>query len=231
MNDFDSNSRVNKYDKRRKNTKAISILLVIGSILIVVLLGIWMFGGGDEEADKPESQREQENQEEQAENDEFGNNGNNPQEDDDASGDEQNDSDEENNDETNEDNDNEEEKDDSIPSEDVDLEEIDDPDDDNVEKAYKGDWEPIGTSQSEPHEIQYDKESEDWEEMKEAMKYATGLTDMETQWIGSGDNEQEAVGTVSDSDLTEIYRVSIEWQENEGYKPTKVEILNEVDID
>src|SRR5699024_11948997 len=71
------------------------------------------------------------------------------------------------NDENNDDNDSD---DVSIPSDDVDIEKVDDPDDNNVEEAYTGNWKAIGTSQSEPHEVQYDKESQDWNEMEEAIK-------------------------------------------------------------
>lgn len=224
MDDSDKNSRVNKYKKRRKNTKKISVFLVLGVILVIVLLGVWMFGGSDEETDKSESPTEQENDNGQAKTDDPGNDKNDTG-DEEGSGD--NDSD---NDETNQDNDNDDEDAYPIPSDDVDLEEIDKPDDDNVEKAYKGDWEPIGTSQSEPHEVQYDTDSEDWKEMEEAIRDATGLSDDMTVYrIGNGGSDQKAVGTVSDPDQENIYRVSIEWQGEEGYQPTKVEILKEVD--
>src|SRR5699024_4404420 len=51
MNDINEYSRVDKYKKRRKNTKALSILLVIGIILLVVVSCIWIFGRDDEVLD------------------------------------------------------------------------------------------------------------------------------------------------------------------------------------
>src|SRR5699024_11824075 len=114
----------------------------------------------------------------------------------------------------------------SLPSDDVNIEKVDDPDDNYVEEAYTGNWKASGTSQSEPHEGQYDKESQDWNEMEEAIKYATGLNDMTTHWIGN-DGDQKVVGTVANPDNTEIYRVYLSWQTDDGWQPTKVEKLKE----
>ncbi len=38
MSDYDHLSRVNKYDKRRKNTKSLSIFIVLGSVLLIALV-------------------------------------------------------------------------------------------------------------------------------------------------------------------------------------------------
>src|SRR5699024_8533124 len=44
LSDLPENSRVEKYNKRRKNIRLIIILSVIGVVLLFVLLGIWAFG-------------------------------------------------------------------------------------------------------------------------------------------------------------------------------------------
>src|SRR5699024_2214593 len=46
-------------------------------------------------------------------------------------------------------------------------------DDDNVIEAYTQNWDPVETSQEEPHEVVFDKSSEDWTEMEQAIKLAT----------------------------------------------------------
>src|SRR5699024_12140315 len=51
----DNHSRLNKYEKRRKNTKTISILFIIGSILLVFLIGLLIFGGEDSAEKNPEN--------------------------------------------------------------------------------------------------------------------------------------------------------------------------------
>lgn len=200
MGDHDRLSRVDKYEKRRKTTKSISILVVIGSILIVLLISVMVFGGKDksksEDVVSPvEITETDETDDETTDND-----------------------DEADEVEENEDN-----------NTDVELETVPS-DDDNVMEAYKGNWEPIGTTQEEPHEVSFQRESEDWAEMVEAIKIATGLTDMTIHWLGNG-GEQKAIGTVSTKDQSDIYKVYLSWVTNEGWLPTKVEKLKEVVVD
>lgn len=91
-------------------------------------------------------------------------------------------------------------------------------------------WRPIGTSQAEPHVTTYDKASQDWKEMVKTLEYATGLTEQDmTLWrIGNGGSPQHAQAVVSTKDRKYVYRVQMEWVKNEGWKPTKLETLNEV---
>lgn len=91
-------------------------------------------------------------------------------------------------------------------------------------------WKPIGTEQVEPHVAVYEKESTDWKEMVDAFEYATALT--EQDWIlwriENDGSPQKAKGVVSTKDKKYVYRIFIEWVENEGWKPTKLEQLVEV---
>lgn len=207
MNDDGKHSRINKYEKRRKTTKSISILLVIGSILTVIFIAMIIFGGKDnsesedvaQQIEINEADQDAEESTEDASSDEEDINGEQPEEDEE---------------DTNTDIEIE-----SVPS-----------DDDNVIKAFTGNWEPIGTVQEEPHDMVFQKDSDDWAEMEKAIRLATGLQEMTIHWLGNG-GEQKAIGTVSSPDNTAIYRVYLSWVTNEGWMPTKVEELKEIDID
>ncbi len=88
-------------------------------------------------------------------------------------------------------------------------------------------WEPVGTSQSEPHSATYEKESQDWKEMTKALSYATGIPESEMIiWrLGNNGSPNDAVGTISTKDQSAKYKVYITWVENQGWKPTKIEKL------
>lgn len=208
------NSRVDKYEKRRKNTKLLSLFIVLASILVVVLLGSLIFGGDDNETEQPADESLQEDTDANSESDEQ-----------DASADretEANDSDEGTSSE--DDSDTEKENNEEVNTERVESS------DDNVIEAYTGNWQPVGTEQSEPHTINFSEGSQDRQEMRTAVAAATGLneTDFIMWWI-EGNGEQRVINTVSDPDETEIYRVYNTWIPNKGWQPTKVEELREND--
>lgn len=92
-------------------------------------------------------------------------------------------------------------------------------------------WEPVGTKQSGEHVSVYDTNSVDWKEKIAAITYATGLaeSDMYIMHIGNGGSPQKSVGTVQSKDMSKKYRIHLEWVENEGWKPVKMDILNTVE--
>jgi cytoskeletal protein RodZ len=99
----------------------------------------------------------------------------------------------------------------------------------NIEKEIVNPaWQPIGTTQSEPHVTQFRKNSVDWKEMLDAVSYATGLSqsDMIVWFIGNN-GPNKAVATISTKDKAQYYKVYIEWVENQGWKPTKVQKLKQ----
>lgn len=108
---------------------------------------------------------------------------------------------------------------------------VDDPNSNVIREIVNPSWQPIGTTQSEPHVTQYDKNSVDWKEMLDAISYATGISssDLIVWFIGNGGSPNHAVATVSKKDKTEHYKVFIEWVTNEGWKPTKVQQLKEIE--
>lgn len=206
-------SRVNKFEKRRKNTKLLSTLIVAGSILLIVLFGILIFGGDEtDEADNEQgSPQEEETDSASEKQNASAENNTDPNGSTDETG-------------STEDSDTEEGN-----NQEADTEQVD-PSDDNVIEAYTGDWQPVGTEQSEPHTINYDEGSQDRHEMRTAVASATGLDgDNFTMWWIERNGDQQVINTVSDPDETEIYRVYNTWLANEGWQPTKVEQLKEND--
>jgi hypothetical protein len=88
-------------------------------------------------------------------------------------------------------------------------------------------WKPVGTEQSGNHVSSYDNSSVDWDEKVKALAYAANLdtSNMYVKFIGNGGSPQKSIGTVTSKDGSEIYRISLEWIDGEGWKPTKKEIL------
>jgi len=108
------------------------------------------------------------------------------------------------------------------------------PEDDYVkETIIDTDWKPIGTKQQGEHVSIYDKTSDDWHEKIDAISYATELSkdDMSVWWIGNGGNSQKSVGIVSSKDKSEKYRVYLDWVDNEGWQPVKMDILKSLDFE
>lgn len=201
MSDLDKRSRLNNFEKRRKTTKAISFLFVVASVLFVVLISIWIFGGKEDtvskdpdeeivETEVKEPKKEVEIKDKDLEDEEI---------------------------EIDEEDEDEEQEDEVIKIEGVEAS------DNNVLEAYTGNWQPVGTEQAEPHQVNYG-ESQDRVEMEEAISVATDLEDMFIFWIGNG-GDQKVVATVSTIDKTDTYRVYLSWIANEGWQPTKVEKL------
>ncbi|WP_277584518.1 YrrS family protein [Psychrobacillus antarcticus] len=88
-------------------------------------------------------------------------------------------------------------------------------------------WQPIGTKQTGEHVSSYTKGAVDWEEKVDALAYAANLdpSNMYVKRLGNGGSPQKSIGIVTSKDGSEIYRISLEWVDGEGWKPTKKEIL------
>ncbi|RLL48010.1 DUF1510 family protein [Oceanobacillus piezotolerans] len=216
MRDIENRTRKDKYEKRRKNTKSTSILIVVSVILVISLISVFVFGGGNNETvDESPQESTENNTSNDSEEVTIKEEETSQQEEDQLLEDDtqnETDSSEENNEENGQD-----------------IEQVE-PSDDNVSEAYTADWEPVGTQQEGPHTVDYNNGSQDRLEMKEAILMATGLSenDYHEWWIGNGGN-QKVIATVSDEAQSEIYRVYLSWRDNEGWQPTKVEVLIEND--
>ncbi|QTD41629.1 YrrS family protein [Sporosarcina sp. Te-1] len=109
------------------------------------------------------------------------------------------------------------------------------PTDDQVvtETVVNDSWAPVGTAQSGEHVSSYDGESVDWNEKKQALAYATGLSeDSMIFWkIKNGGGPQKSIGIVSTRDKSQMYRVYLEWVDGQGWKPVKMDKLSTLDFD
>lgn len=88
-------------------------------------------------------------------------------------------------------------------------------------------WTPVGTSQTGEHISVYDESSVDWKEKIDAITYATGLSegDMIVMRLQNGGSPQKSVGIVQTKDTSKKYRVYLEWVDNDGWKPVKMDVL------
>lgn len=94
-------------------------------------------------------------------------------------------------------------------------------------------WQPYPTKQQDDgtgHTSSYDQKSVDWTEKLSAMAQITALDegDMIVWFIKNNGGPDTAIGTISSKDKTKKYRVSLKWENKKGWKPVKVEILNQI---
>lgn len=113
-------------------------------------------------------------------------------------------------------------------SETADVEEAES-DDPLVEEASTGNWSPIGTSQTGEHTTDFSTGSQDRTEINEAVRSVTGLSagNMTEWWVG-GNGPSQVTVTASTNDQSEVYRVFLQFVEEEGWQPTRVEKLTAV---
>jgi len=102
-------------------------------------------------------------------------------------------------------------------------------DDPNVISALEGDWQPIGTNQLEPHEVVFEKESDDWAEMVAAIESVVKIDSMIIHWLGNG-GVQKAIATVSEPNHANPHRVYLSWVPEQGWQPTRVEQLERLEV-
>ena len=92
-------------------------------------------------------------------------------------------------------------------------------------------WQTTPTAQTEVHVSSFDPDSIDWEEKVATITNVTGIEEekMIIWYIGNNGSPETAIATVSTKDLSEMYRVSMEWIDHEGWLPLKLEVLNTVE--
>ncbi|RIJ67533.1 YrrS family protein [Rummeliibacillus sp. POC4] len=91
-------------------------------------------------------------------------------------------------------------------------------------------WKPTKTSQKDKgssHVSSYTKGSVDWNEKITTIANTAGLDekDMIVWYVKNGGSPDTSVGIVSSKDKEKSYRVSLKWVPEEGWKPTKLEVL------
>ncbi len=89
-------------------------------------------------------------------------------------------------------------------------------------------WKATPTTQTGAHVSSYDDQSVDWAEKIATITAVTGITnDNMIVWrLQNNGGANKAIATVSTKDKSEKYRVSMEWIDNEGWLPVKLEQLN-----
>lgn len=214
-------SRFGKREKRKKTNIILNSLIAFVIVLIIVVSAKIFFGGNNDQAvpadeqTASESKQNESNQEDQDNEIEQ-----------DKSKDKEN-ADKESDKEEKEAEENEAEDEPEEDKEQVVTEGGSGPD---VEKTIENPaWKPVGTSQSGEHTAVYDQNHVDWQEMLSAISYATGIEQGNmTVWFLGNNGPNSSVGTISTKDQSEKYRVYIDWVDGEGWKPSKVEVLNEI---
>nr|WP_263325638.1 YrrS family protein [Neobacillus sp. Marseille-Q6967] len=216
-NDFQSGSR-SGYRAKRKKTNIILNSLIVIVLALIVIVAFSIFSSGDDQASKQTEPKTEEKQVAKQEDKEKDNTDKteNPADEDTAA--------------------EEEESEETAAPEDADESQAIVTEGDgssNVVKTIENpSWQPVGTEQTGVHEPVYDDTSVDWQEMLKAISYATGLdqSSMTVYWLGRDKSTANAsVGTVYSKETQEKYRVYITWVDGEGWKPTRVEELAELE--
>ena len=212
-------SRSNRPKKSNGMNKILNALIGLVVVLIVITAGIIFFGNDDnDEADSKNKTEETATDLETAENEDE------PELGSEEIGSEEVTSEEESAEGSTEDDETTTEDDGSVTTLPSDDESVSDSIDDTA-------WEPIGTSQTGEHKSVYTEGHVDWDEKVKALAYATGLSaDNMIVWrIENGGGPQKSVGVVSSNDKEEKYRVYLQWVDQEGWKPEKLETLKTLD--
>ncbi|WP_336989531.1 DUF1510 family protein [Bacillus infantis] len=218
-------SRSGKRAKRRKTNIILNTLIGVVLLLIIIVSAAIFLGGNDDEAAEqaPASEKaDPENNDKDNDNNTSDETAGQEEEADQAEDTAQDGGDAENADE---DNGEEAEEDQDIEE---DAEVTDGGSAPDVEKTIVNpSWQPVGTSQTGEHTAVY--EGVDWNEMVQAITYATGIPESNmTIWFLGNNGPNQSVGTVSTKDQQEKYRVYIEWVDGQGWKPVKMEELNSI---
>lgn len=215
-------SRSGRYEKKRRGTKMLTWLVGAGGVFMLLLIGIMVFGGEEQKGQAQDKESPQVTKEEQGSNE-------------DASAETGKKSDKEDKEvkDTEEQSDKQqvsiEEFEELKPIEDEKGLKIEKSDDPNVERVITKDWPVIPTEMETngEHGITYQPGTQDYEELKQAIRSAVGLSeDNIIYWdVSNRGHHQKAKATVSDKNKTGYLRVQIDWIDGQGYKPVKLEIL------
>lgn len=92
-------------------------------------------------------------------------------------------------------------------------------------------WEVTPTKQKGEHVSSYDRNHIDYKEKLETFLNAVNLTEQETIFwsVRNNGSTTKSKAVLSTRDKTKMYRVSIEWVDNEGWKPVQVERLKQLE--
>jgi cytoskeletal protein RodZ len=228
-NDFNSNSR-SGYRAKRKKTNLVLNGLIIIVLLLIIFVAYTIFSSGNDKAatkkDHPitktvkKSQSKNKDSEDTAKSQPSSDNTSDNNSSDQAS------------DQNNSDNQQSDEASTTPESDQTQAVVTNGGSSSNVVKTIENPaWKPVGTSQSGAHTPTYDTQSVDWQEMLNAISYATGLDqgNMIVNFLGRDKSTTNAsIGTVSSKDKQQKYKVYIKWVDGQGWQPTRVEELSSI---
>ncbi|RBP94049.1 uncharacterized protein DUF1510 [Cytobacillus firmus] len=214
-------SRFGKREKRKKTNIILNSLIALVIVLIIVVSAKIFFGGNNDQAVPADEQTASESKQNESNREDQDNDIEQDKSKDKEKADKESDKEDKKAEENKAEDESEEDK------EQVVTEGGSGPD---VEKTIENPaWKPVGTSQSGEHTAVYDQNHVDWQEMLSAISYATGIEQGNmTVWFLGNNGPNSSVGTISTKDKSEKYRVYIDWVDGEGWKPSKVEVLNEI---
>ena len=218
-------SRSSRFEKKRRSTKWLTLLVGAGSVFMVLFISLWVFGDNEqtgkaqdsEEVEAEDHQKKEETQDKES---------------DSKAADEKEKSTKEEQEEQSEKHqvsieDFEELK----PIEDEKGLKIEESENPNVERVITKDWPVIPTEMESnaEHSITYQSGSQDYRELQQAIRSAVGLSeDNIIYWtVENRGGPQKAISVVSDKNKTGYLRVHVDWIDGQGYKPVKLEVLNE----
>jgi FtsZ-interacting cell division protein ZipA len=229
-NDFNSSSRSGYRAKRKKTNLVLNSLIIIILLLIIFVAYTIFSSGSDKSAPKKDHPITKTVKKSQSKNKDSKDTAKSEQSSDNTSGDNQ--SSDQTTDQNNGDNQQSDEA--STPPESDQTQAVvtNGGSSSNVQKTIENPaWKPVGTSQTGAHTPTYDTESVDWQEMLNAISYATGLdqSNMIVNFLGRDKSTTNAsIGTVSSKDKQQKYKVYIKWVDGQGWQPTKVEELSAI---
>ncbi|WP_066063979.1 YrrS family protein [Neobacillus soli] len=211
-NDFNSNSRSGYRSKRKKTNLVLNGLIIVVLLLIIFVAYNIFASGNDKASPKKESPKTVEKETVHKDQETKENKKEDAVTDDNSSSD-------------------------NVAEEEQNSEEASTPENSDESQAVVSEdgkttenpsWKPVGTTQTGEHTPVYS--GVDWEEMLNAISYATGIdkSNMTVFWLGRDQSKANAsIGTISSKDKKQKYKVFIEWVDGEGWKPTKVINLDE----
>ncbi|MBP0723784.1 YrrS family protein [Bacillus sp. RG28] len=102
----------------------------------------------------------------------------------------------------------------------------------NVIASFVNDWQPIGTTQTEPHTVKYSHHSNDFYEMEDAAAYATELTkqDFSIRHLSKGFDDESVKVYIATNDKQYHYVVYLHWEINKGWLPFLVQQVKELKV-
>jgi uncharacterized protein YeaO (DUF488 family) len=102
----------------------------------------------------------------------------------------------------------------------------------NVIASFVNDWQPIGTTQTEPHTVKFSHHSNDFYEMEDTAAYATELTkqDFSVRHLTKGFDDESVKVYIATNDKQYNYVVYLHWEINKGWLPFLVQQVKKLKV-